>query len=106
MVLAPSGAPKFLSNSSANLTSITIHWSDMECFDQNSEISGFAIKIRESTDFNSTTASTAADENMFTMSGLLPSTEYTIEIAAQGANKTGPYNSITISTLSPTGIRM
>ena len=78
----------------------------MECIDQNSRISGYSIKIRERTDVNSMNTSTAPNENMLIMRELLPSTEYTIEIAAEGANKTGPYNSMTISTLSPTGIIM
>ena len=93
-----------MNTSSANLTSITIHWSGVDCIDQNSEISGYDIIVTSVNKENiSSTMMAAANKSIHTVNGLFPSTEYSVRIAAEGDNKTGPYNNKTISTSSPTG---
>ena len=90
------------------MTSITIHWSGVDCIDQNSDISGYDIIVTSVNTERAITDMKMAAMNgrlsMHTVDGLFPSTEYTIRIAAEGDNKTGPYNRMTISTSSPTGM--
>lgn len=93
--IVPSGVPESLNITASNLTSITINWSDVQCFDRNSDITEYIIK------FNG--ASTTFKTLQFTASQLFPSTTYTFQIAAMSDNGTGPFNNITGSTTEPDG---
>ena len=87
-----------LNNSSATLTSITIHWSDVECIEQNSDITEYMVMFDERTMHASSKA------QQFTATGLFPNTMYTLQVAAVSVNGTGPYSNITASTTPPQGI--
>ena len=86
-------------SSKSNLTSITVKWNELECIEQNSDIIGYTIRVINET----VLISVPSDTREFAVVDLFPSTLYTIEIAAESANGTGPFQSINGSTLKPTG---
>ena len=92
----PSGSPKSL-NISSTLSSITIQWSDVDCIKQNSEITGYQIKV-DQTSFN-----VSSNERQFIAMNLFPNTMYKLQVAAMSSNGTGPSKSIMGSTKSPDG---
>ena len=64
-------------------TSITIKWDPVPCTDRNGIITGYRLILRQNGSdeaFHNTT--TTGDENTFTITGLEPSTEYEIKVAA------------------------
>lgn len=90
--------PRIISSKS-NLTSITVEWNELKCIEQNSNITGYTIRVINET----VLISVSSDTREFAVVDLFPSTLYTIEIAAESANGTGPFQSISNSTLQPTG---
>jgi ribosomal 30S subunit maturation factor RimM len=85
-------------SSKSNLTSITVKWNELKCIEQNSNITGYTIRLNQTALTN-----VSSDTREFTVADLLPSTLYTIEIAANSINGTGPFQSTSGSTLQPTG---
>lgn len=102
--VAPIEAPNSFEAISSTLTSITIQWSSVECFDQNSRITGYIILISKSRsdDYNDMNI-TVDSIQIFTAMDLFPSTRYTFEIAAVSNDKTGPFASTTRYTSFPEG---
>lgn len=92
----PSGSPKSL-NISSTLSSITIQWSDVDCIKQNSEITGYQIKV-DQTSYN-----VSSEKRQFMATKLFPNTMYEFQVAAKSSNGTGPFISIMGSTKSPDG---
>ena len=87
-----------IASSGSNLTSITVEWNELKCIEQNSNITGYAITLNQIALTN-----VSSDIREFTVVDLFPSTSYTIGIAADSINGTGPFQSINGSTLQPTG---
>ena len=83
----------------STLTSIAIEWNELKCIEQNSDITGYVIRLNQEVIEN-----VSSDTREFTVAELFPSTEYIIEIAADSINGTGPIRSINGSTLQPAGI--
>ena len=77
-------------------TSITVQWGAVPCMDQNSEITGYKIRYgpvgsSQRTQTNVVTGS-ASTGGMYTLSGLIPFTNYSIEVTAVNSNgDTGPF---------------
>ena len=76
-------------------TTITIQWGAVPCMDQNSEITGYKVRYgpvgssQRATDAVSGSASTGGT---YTPTGLIPFTNYSIEVAAVNSNgDIGPY---------------
>ena len=90
--IAPSGSPQSLTVTSTTLFSITIQWGEVECLEQNSEITGYSVRYYG---FRGVTANvTGASNRMFTAPGLIPRTTYTFEVAAVSDSGTGPYGMV------------
>ena len=96
--IAPSGPPQSLTVTSTTLFSITIQWGEVECLEQNSEITGYSVRyetVRYYYGFSGmTTNVTGASNRMFTAPGLIPRTTYTFEVAAVSDSGTGPYGMV------------
>ena len=76
-------------------TTITIQWGAVPCMDQNSEITGYKVRYgpvgssQRATDAVTGSASTGG---MYTLTGLIPFTNYSIEVAAVNSNgDIGPF---------------
>ena len=90
--IAPSGPPQSLTVTSTTLFSITIQWGEVECLEQNREITGYSVRYYG---FRGATANvTGASNRMFTAPGLIPRTTYTFEVAAVSDSGTGPYGMV------------
>ena len=86
----PSPLPSSISTSSTP-TTITVQWGEVECIDRNGEITGYSVRYSGggSTD---TMPVSGGDTRQTTISGLTPSTDYTIKVAAVNSVGAGPYS--------------
>ena len=88
-----SAAPTGLNVSAVTQVSITIHWELLPCQDQNGDITGHSVRYGEVDSDTSQTVSVPGGENNQTViSGLVPSTEYWIQVAAVNSAGTGDYS--------------
>ena len=105
--IAPSGPPQSLTVTSTTLFSITIQWGEVECLEQNSEITGYSVRYETVSyyyyyGFRGMTANvTGASNRMFTAPGLIPRTNYTFEVAAVSDSGIGPYGMVNKETAIP-----
>ena len=84
---APSAPPSPISTSSTP-TTITVQWRMVLCIHRNGEITGYSVRYSGT----QTMAVSGADVTETTISGLTPSTDYTLEVAAVNNAATGPYS--------------
>ena len=86
----PSAPPSSIDTSSTP-TTITVQWEMVRCIYRNGEITGYSVRYSGggSTD---TMPVMGGDNRQATISGLTPSTDYTIEVAAVNDAGTGPYS--------------
>ena len=92
---APSAPPTSVSASEVTSSSITVQWGPVDCADRNGDITGYSVQ------YGSKTVSVSGDSSggMYVISGLMPSTTYSIQVAAETSAGTGPYTSpLTIET--------
>ena len=103
MSAAPSGILGPISFSDVNLTSITVQWTELPCSDRNGEIMGYTVKYNSTTPPPHTNTVTVFGSNntRLVVGGLLPRTNYTFSVRAQGA---ATARSGTRFTATPTGI--
>ena len=102
---APSAPPTSVSTSDVTSSSITVQWGAVDCIHRNGDITGYSVQYgvqgsgSTQTDSVSGGATTEA-----TISGLTPSTSYSIEVAAVSSAGTGEYSSsITAETDGESG---
>ena len=74
--------------------SITVHWEEVDCLDRNGAITGYVARAL-SNGREEGTASVGGDDREATISGLTPSTQYIVQVAAVNAG-TGPYSPIAL----------
>ena len=88
---APTGAPDGVSEGPVTANSITVQWGEVPCTHQNGEITGYRVNATLS-------GMVVATENVDgsarrgTVSGLTPSTEYTVTVAAVNSADYGPFS--------------
>ena len=90
-VLVPSDAPRNLRALVVAENSISIQWDEIECLDQNGIITRYDISLD-----GSPLAST--DARQFMLTGLSPSTNYTITVSGVNGAGSGPPSSIVTET--------
>ena len=88
---APSAAPSNVRVTGVTSSSITVQWGEVECIDRNGEITGYSVRYTGSGGTDTRSVS-VGDTRQTTISGLTPSTDYTIEVAAVNSVGTGPYS--------------
>ena len=75
--------------SSGHPSSITVHWGEVPCLHRNGQITGYRVKaVRNGMTEKSINVAT----RQATISGLSPSTLYTVQVAADNGAGTGPYS--------------
>ena len=87
---APSAPPSSVMVTDVTSTTITVQWGPVEpCADQNGAITGYSVR------YGSETVSVSGDSSggMTTITGLSPSTTYSIQVAAETSAGTGVYSS-------------
>ena len=88
---AAATAPPSSIDTSSTPTTITVQWEMVPCIHRNGEITGYSVRYSGggSTD---TRLVSGGDTRQTTISGLTPSTDYTIEVAAISRAGTGSYS--------------
>ena len=86
---APSAAPISVSVSEVTSSNITVQWGTVPCIHRNGDITAYRIRVLTSGENDRITV---GDVREATISGLSPSTEYTVSAAAVNSQGTGPYS--------------
>ena len=89
--LAPSGAPNSVSVSEVTSSNITLQWGLVPCIEQNGNITGYIVCVTETGEMK-IVENVSDDVGQVTISGLVPSTTYSIKVAAVTSIGTGPYS--------------
>ena len=87
---APSTPPSSVMVTDVTSTTMTVQWGSVEpCADQNGAITGYSVR------YGSEIVSVSGDSSggMTTITGLSPSTTYSIQVAAETTAGTGVYSS-------------
>ena len=100
---AASGPPQSVMMSSVTSSSITVQWGRVSCIDRNSEITGYTVRYRKTSNPAFTTRSlsgTSSINRRLTASGLEPCTGYRFEVAAVNieGRRSAPYGGTTVQT--------
>ena len=92
LLAAPSGPPTAVRTSGMS-TTITVHWEPVECIHRNGDITSYSLQYgRESAEGERIVEMVSGDE--VTITGLIPSTVYSIEMAAVNSAGTGVYSDV------------
>ena len=92
---APTGYPRSIRNGTVTPHCITVHWEEVDCLDRNGAITGYVARAL-SNGREEGTASVGGDDREVTISGLTPSTQYIVQVAAVNSAGTGPYSPIVL----------
>ena len=97
---APSASPTSVRVSAVSSAAIRVQWEAVPCIDQNGDITGYSVQ------YGSETVSVSGDSSggMYVISGLMPSTTYSIQVAAVTCAGTGPYSAAMIFETPDSGI--
>ena len=96
---APTGAPDGVSEVSVAANSITVQWGEVPCLHRNGDITGYIVEVTRSEMVVATVNVNGGSAREATVSGLNPSTEYTVTVAAVNSVGTGPFSDdISITT--------
>ena len=85
LILVPTAAPQTVTASATGPTIVFVTWKRVDCIDRNSEISRYAVRPVGGTAVNASVSGT--NHLTYTAVGLIPSTNYSIEVA--GVNSDG-----------------
>ena len=83
------GIPMWINVIAITPTTITIQWGAISCIQQNSEITGYKVRygpVGSSQRATETVTGSASTGGMYTLTGLLTFTNYSIELAAVDSN--------------------
>ena len=88
---APSAAPTSVRESGVTSSTITVQWGTVNCTDRNGDITGYSVRyeVQETTHYMSVSG---VDTRQTTISGLNPSTTYSIRVAAVNIAGIGEYS--------------
>ena len=78
--------------------SITIEWDELACLDRNGVITGYIVEARAGGTLIRTVNVNDGSAREATVSGLTPSTEYTVSLQSVNSADSGPIRSIAIET--------
>ena len=102
--LAPTGRPTSVTNGTITSNSITVKWEEVACLDRNGEITGYTARAMTSGRIEGT-AAVNGSEMKATITGLTPSTQYIVQVAAVNSAGSGPFSPIDVySTKGKTNI--
>ena len=95
---APTGAPDGVSEGLVTANSITVQWGEVPCMDRNGEITGYTVEVTLSGMVVETENVNGGSAREATVSGLTPSTQYTVTVVAINSVGSGPFSGISITT--------
>ena len=97
---APSTPPTSVRVSEVTFSSITVQWGPVDCIHRNGDITGYSVQ------YGSDIVSVSGDSSggMYVISGLMPSTTFSIQVAAVNDGGIGKYSdSVTRKTVGMEG---
>ena len=101
---APSAAPTSVSVSEVTSTSITVQWGAVDCRRRNGDITGYSVRYGVQGNGSTQTKNiSGASVTETTISELISSTTYSIEVAAVNSAGTGVYSRVTIRNTADPG---
>ena len=90
---APTAAPLSVTTSTPSSSTISVQWGSVPCIHQNGDITGYSVQYEVMGSGNTQTMPVSgAGTTQTTISGLTPSTTYSIEVAAVNSAGTGVYS--------------
>ena len=91
---APSAPPSSVTVTGVTSSTISVQWGSVPCIHQNGDITGYSVQYEVMGSGNTQTEIVSGDSSggMTTISGLIPSTNYSIEVAAVNSADTGVYS--------------
>ncbi len=102
---APSGTVQNLVSSPTPST-VTLQWDRVSCLTRNSEITGYEVTFGPTSSSTRTTESiTGTQSRTFTVTGLIPRTQYAFQVTSLSDSGNGPSATVTSQTSLPSGIR-
>ena len=93
----PSTGPASVSAGTVTANSITVQWEEVPCLHRNGEITGYTVVARTSGE-DDITEFVNGNGRSATVSGLEPSTQYTVLVGATNDAGTGQPTSIIVET--------
>ena len=75
---------------SSTRDTITVQWEEVDCIDRNGDIIGYSVLVV--TSGGDDRIETVDDDREATITGLSPSTEYTVSVAAVNSQSIGPFS--------------
>ena len=97
---APSAPPTSVSSATLNSTAITVQWGPVDCIHRNGDITGYSVQYGEvGSGSTQTMPVSGGSATEATISGLMPSTTYSIQVAAVTSAGTGPYSDPVVHTI-------
>ena len=94
---APSAGPASVTAGTVTANSITVQWEEVPCLHRNGEITGYTVVARTSGE-DDITEFVNGNARSATVSGLEPSTQYTVLVGATNGAGTGQPPSIIVET--------
>ena len=93
---APSVPPSNVAVTGVTSTTITVQWGSVPCIHQNGDITGYSVR------YGSEAVNVTGDSSggTYTIPGLLPSTNYPIQVAAMNGAGIGTYTAA-VDQLTP-----
>ena len=93
---APTAAPESVTIPSVTSSTITVQWGMVPCIHQNGPITGYSVRYGVMGSGSSQTETVSgASETETTISDLISSTTYDVQVAAVNGNGTGVYSNPT-----------
>ena len=93
----PSAPPTSVSTSDVTSSSITVQWGAVDCIHRNGDITGYSVRYGVEGSFEGGRTVVmipgGSSGGVYEISGLTPSTSYTINVAARNSAGTGEYSS-------------
>ena len=96
---APSGPPGPITLVIVTPNGATVQWGEVICPQRNGLITGYTVAATNSGGMEEGAASVDVDARQATISGLIPSTQYTVSVAAVNSAGTGPTTTLPVETL-------
>ena len=79
-------------------SSITVEWGPVDCIHRNGDITGYSVQYEEvGSGSTQTTPVSGGSATEATISGLISSTNYSIQVVAKTRAGTGPYSDAVIN---------
>ena len=77
-------------------SSITVQWGAVDCIHRNGDITGYSVQYGVQGESATTTVSVSGDSSgrVYTITGLLSISNYTIKVAAENSAGTGVYSAL------------